>query len=323
MTDRVTPHMLREAIADTLRDCVKSYHLAAVCESLGLEPEREDEDPHRSKRWYVLGRLQTRQMAELATIAQRVTEEFGGRELIELVGRLGVRGVAGELKNLIFAADGPKPELVLADALNNVICITKNEQYCLVYDQPLADHGLTWRELVSWWTNRNQLPTDAGKERDNALHLYGRLERSMQHNGLEMEFFKTYAALYKQFGFGIPALIPQVYLHYDPYVRRRLTKSPGPLARQRMDFLLLMPARARIVIEIDGLHHYANDDGRADDHRYAEMVAEDRKLRLAGYEVYRFGAAELKRDRKRSVVSDFFRELLESHHSLPAASTAT
>jgi hypothetical protein len=105
MTDRVTPHMLREAIADTLRDCVKSYNLAAVCVSLGLEPEREDEDPHRSKRWYVLGRLQTRQMAELTTIAQRVTEEFGGSALMELVGMLGVRGVAGELKNLIFAAD--------------------------------------------------------------------------------------------------------------------------------------------------------------------------------------------------------------------------
>lgn len=27
--------------------------------------------------------------------------------------------------------------------------------------------------------------------------------------------------------------------------------------------------------------------------RYAELVAEDRELRLHGYEVYRFGAAEL------------------------------
>jgi len=30
-------------------------------------------------------------------------------------------GVAGDLKNLIFAADGPKPRIVLRDAINNVI----------------------------------------------------------------------------------------------------------------------------------------------------------------------------------------------------------
>jgi very-short-patch-repair endonuclease len=60
-----------------------------------------------------------------------------------------------------------------------------------------------------------------------------------------------------------------------------------------MDFLLLMPQRIRIVIECDGRQHYANETGLADSQRYAEMVAEDRELRLRGYEVYRFGGAEL------------------------------
>jgi hypothetical protein len=60
-----------------------------------------------------------------------------------------------------------------------------------------------------------------------------------------------------------------------------------------MDFLPLLPNRSRIVIECDGVQHCADDDGRASPHRYADVVAEDRVLRLRGYEVYRFGGAEL------------------------------
>jgi very-short-patch-repair endonuclease len=60
-----------------------------------------------------------------------------------------------------------------------------------------------------------------------------------------------------------------------------------------MDFLLLLPQRIRVVIECDGKQHYADETGRADSQRYADMVAEDRELRLRGYEVYRFGGAEL------------------------------
>jgi hypothetical protein len=70
-----------------------------------------------------------------------------------------------------------------------------------------------------------------------------------------------------------------------------------------MDFLLLLPRRARVVIECDGIQHYAdnhkldNERRYANPRRYAEMVAEDRELRLKGYEVYRFAGAELTNDR--------------------------
>ncbi len=36
-----------------------------------------------------------------------------------------VRGVDGELKNIIFASSGPKPEIVLRDAVNNIVEIVK------------------------------------------------------------------------------------------------------------------------------------------------------------------------------------------------------
>lgn len=60
-----------------------------------------------------------------------------------------------------------------------------------------------------------------------------------------------------------------------------------------MDFLLLLPSRVRVVIECDGQQHYADDTGKASPRRYAEMMATDRDLRLKGYEIYRFGGAEL------------------------------
>lgn len=78
-----------------------------------------------------------------------------------------------------------------------------------------------------------------------------------------------------------------------------------------MDFLLLLPRRRRIVLELDGIQHYADGGGRADPARYAVMAAADRELRLAGYEVYRFGGHEIAdRVRAPALLDDFFSRLL-------------
>ena len=121
--------------------------------------------------------------------------------------------------------------------------------------------------------------------------------------------FDTYASRYWT-SFAIPVLIPQVYLHYDPYNQRTRRNSPSgsPPARQRMDFLLLFSDRRRVVIEVDGKHHYASGD-KASPELYAQMVSEDRRLRLAGYQVYCFGGAELFNGTSRSMVEEFFQQL--------------
>lgn len=96
---------------------------------------------------------------------------------------------------------------------------------------------------------------------------------------------------------GLPVLIPQVYLNYDPYTRQE-RGDERVLARKRMDFLLMLVQVVRIVLEVDGRHHYAVQDSAdrdlyiANAKRYAEMSMEDRRLKLAGYEVYRFGGQE-------------------------------
>ncbi|MFP5361384.1 MAG: hypothetical protein ACLGI5_01485, partial [Thermoleophilia bacterium] len=71
---------------------------------------------------------------------------------------------------------------------------------------------------------------------------------------------------------------------------------------------------SRVVIEVDGKQHYAEGNA-ASPRRYAEMVSEDRRLRLTGYEVYRFGGAELSPtdpDAPR-LVREFFDKLICRH----------
>lgn len=68
------------------------------------------------------------------------------------------------------------------------------------------------------------------------------------------------------------------------------------------------------MIECDGKQHYADDDGRANPRKYAEMVAEDRALRVRGYEVYRFGGHELKEGSETRIGA--FLDALHARHNL-------
>jgi len=197
------------------------------------------------------------------------------------------RGVAGAAKNLVFASNGPKPEIGFADAINNDIKILSNEESCLVYDRPIRRDGLLWIELVDWWAAR-----DGTNSTNEAARTLGtRLQTSLASDG-ERNLFNSYFKLYRaKLGDRLPALVPQVYLHYDPAIVKRLRHRDG-LKRQRMDFLLLLPNAQRVILEVDGSQHFSKD-GAPSLALYAEMVSADRDLRLAGYEVYRFGANEL------------------------------
>jgi very-short-patch-repair endonuclease len=217
--------------------------------------------------------------------------------------------VKQEVKNLIFAADGPKPEIVLEDSISNKIRIVKNEQYCLVYDLPIPSTGLRWTDLVDWWANRKgKTSPTIETERE----LYNRLNKSLTSEPERLFFYTYFKKVRSSFSDKLPALIPQVYLHYDPYTLRELQGSRR-LNRQRMDFLILFSNQERIVIEIDGKQHYSDDDGKANSIKYSEMVAEDRKLRLAGYEIYRFGGHELQTEDKTTIIEEFIRGLFRKH----------
>jgi very-short-patch-repair endonuclease len=223
-------------------------------------------------------------------------------------------GVDGQPKYIIFASKGPKPDIIINDAVNMVIRVVRFGDQCLVYDEPPPHGDLTWQMLVVWWGKKILAdPRDDNTRRDIGLRL-----RSSLQSEPEVMLYDTYFKMFKPiFGMSLPALLPQVYLHYDP--RNQNERREPVLVRQRMDFLMLLRNSTRIVIEIDGKQHYADDDDHPSPIKYAEMVAEDRRIRLLGYEVYRFGGAEfISTIRAPETVTTFFKELFERHGIKPS-----
>ncbi len=221
-------------------------------------------------------------------------------------------GVRGSVKNLIFAANGPKPEIVLIDSVNNDIQIVQNEQYCLVYDKPILERGLLWADLIEWWIELRHITSQPRETQEK--QLYWRLLASLASPPERLLYRTYYQHFLPTLGVAVPALVPQVYLHYDPKTINQLPKGKR-LVRQRMDFLLLFSNHERIVLEVDGQQHYSVNN-KANPGLYGEMVAEDRRLRLAGYEMYRFGGYELREEDKGKAVTtliEFFEALFNFH----------
>ncbi|MFJ3498849.1 hypothetical protein ACIPPJ_35490 [Streptomyces sp. NPDC086091] len=216
MGDAVKPETLRSAIASAVAE-LKAYEVPDACVALGLAPGDENE-AFGSKHRYVMKRLRPLVVPELIAVARKVLDEYEAPELDRVLASLGMTGVDGEFKNLIFAANGPKPEIVLRDAVNNRLDIVRNAQHCLTYTRPLSAAGLSWAELVSWWQQTN--PAAAGDQAAASRTLCTRLAESLASPPEEV-LFHTYAALYfRDGGHALPALIPQVYLHYDPYTTK-------------------------------------------------------------------------------------------------------
>ncbi|MFD3565031.1 hypothetical protein ACFWVU_36035 [Streptomyces sp. NPDC058686] len=244
----------------------------------------------------------------LTTVFAPIREALERRERMHSGG--GLRGPRGDLRNLIFAAK-QKPEIVWRDVAAGTIEITKNKQHCLLYDRPVDASGLTWGQLTDWWRLQDGNYALPGESLHGALR--NRLAGSL--NEPEQLMLDTYWQLSISRGFtDTPALLPQVYLHYDPLTHnQRVIRAEGQvLARQRMDFLLLAPGGRRYVLELDGKHHYSRENGQAAPELYAEMVREDRRIRLQGYEVYRFGGAEFTNKQEvKAMLREFFADLLD------------
>ncbi len=235
----------------------------------------------------------------------RETDTKGGYPVFTVVSLHAAR--KGRPKNLIFAS-AEKPDLRFRDALNNDIEIVTNADKVLVYDRPIGIDGLRWHDLQLWWSE-----TEGVADADTAKRsLYTRLRKSLPLNSPPQALL--FDAYYQGFGSAVPqlpALLPEVWLHWDPRTVRE--RGRDALLRFRMDFLLLLPQGIRVVIEVDGRHHYADGDGLADVQRYAQMVMADRDLKLAGYEVYRFGAAELQQTTAKADVKRFFDALFNRY----------
>lgn len=148
-----------------------------------------------------------------------------------------------------------------------------------------------WNCLVEWYAAENGIE----RNQENAFlrRLCDCLDTSFKENGSksgpETWMLQAYFELKSELGIDLPALIPQVYLYYDP--RTQKERGYKLFEHQKMDFLMVISHRNRVVIEIDGKQHYADGD-RASPKLYSEMVKAHREMSLCGYDVYRFGGYE-------------------------------
>jgi very-short-patch-repair endonuclease len=240
---------------------------------------------------------------KLCQIELQETHTAGGYPVFTAVS-MG-KGVRTAPKNLIFASKN-KPDLRFSDAINNDVEVVTGQADVLIYDRLIGSEGLTWKDLQAWWGESNGVAGDEAKK-----SLYRRLISCLPVDSPPQRLlFETYFRHFNQSVPRLPALLPEVWLHWDPRTVRERGKDA--LLRFRMDFLMLLPNGARVVIEVDGKHHYADHDSRANPEKYAAMAAADRDLRLSGYDVYRFGAAELAA-RGASAIGEFFERLFREY----------
>lgn len=188
---------------------------------------------------------------------------------------------------ILFASRRAKPDLRLKDVLEADIEVLSRSEDLLHYTDPVGPEGLTWSRLQAWWAAQHPDAEDPKRT------LYSRLMLAVPTSSPQARrlFQQYYTAMAGRPDF--PALLPEVWVHWDPQAKvQRGDETP---VAHRIDFLMLQQRR-RIVVEVDGMQHYATKDGRACSSRYTDTVRADRQLRLAGYEVYRFSTAELECD---------------------------
>lgn len=217
---------------------------------------------------------------------------------------------------IIFAAQS-KPDFQVHNINTNIedisIDISDPSKY-LVYDEGNQKNLITWNELNSWYIKiRNRYPfhriTSTLKEQcENSLS-----------NPFERDFFKYYFELYEEkLNTKLPALFPQVHLNVDTKNKNKENKI-----NQRMDFMLCLNNGKRIIIELDGYEHYAEKiyhpngtyNYKFAPKNYANMVTVDRKLRLDGYDIYRFGGSEYAKNPMdfKNIMKEFFDALFEKY----------
>jgi very-short-patch-repair endonuclease len=290
--------------ADVLHQ-VSANEISTVCDRLGLGPS--DKEPFSSKRAYVRDRVNRTLQADLPAVVDRLVAEFGPNAnaarsegssppWLQAYDTLAMLAAPGGVQQIVFASRG-KPDLVIDDVPSGRL--KDSAARSLIWRTPVGPKGLTVGDLRRWWTD----------EYGGHGSLYRRLDASV---GSEAER-RLLEGYYKRFvpehgGGGLAALLPQVWLHYDPLTRQQRLGRKA-LERQRLDFLMFAPQGRKILLEVDGPHHIADDDGRASLGRYAAQLAADRALVLQAFTIFRFGANELSPNRHQQVLHEFFLEL--------------
>ncbi|MBY4212609.1 hypothetical protein HQO27_01780 [Rhodococcus fascians] len=240
-----------------------------------------------------------------ANLELREVDSVGGYPVFSLVS---TQTPTSRPKTIIFAS-ASKPDLRVSDAVAGEIEIV-DARGALVYDAVIGTDGLRFDALCRWWSALNQEIEDS----NTARSLYERLNSSIPaESPPQHHLFWAYHNLYRARLGAIPALLPEVWLHWDPKTIE--TRGVKALLGQRMDFLMLGPNNQRIILEVDGDSRYTDANGKPSPARYARNTRYDRDMQLRNYSVYRFGGYELpSREVATELLADFFERLFFKHH---------
>src|SRR4051812_18883310 len=293
-----------EQAADVLHP-ISANEISAVCDRLGLCPS--DKEPFSSKRAYVRDRVRRTPLADLPAVIDSLAAEFGPTAdvarsegspspWLQAYDTLAKLAAPGGVQQIVFASCG-KPDLVIDDVPSGRL--HDSAARALIWRTQVGPKGLTVGDLRLWWS----------AEYAGHGSLYRRLNASIGSEA-ERRLLEEY---YKRFvpehgGDELPALLPQVWLHHDPLTRQQRLGGKA-LERQRLDFLMFAPKGHKILLEVDGPRHIADDDGRASLDRYAAQLAADRALVLHGFTIFRFGANELSAGKSAKLFEEFFMKL--------------
>jgi hypothetical protein len=302
--DRLSIALVADTCAEILY--VRSANdLAQWCDRLELGPSNKE--PFSSKRAYVRDRVLNTPTEKLPAIVNNVLREFqphadgkGKEPPTEVWLRAwdALREAVGvdEHTTIVFASRG-KPDLVLDDVPHSQIADAKGA--ALIWRTRVPEGGLTIDDMVGWWRS-NRRDDDS---------LYQRFWKCCQtdEERVVLDFYYKGIASGESRG-ELPALLPQVWLAYDPLTREQRFGKPA-LDQQRLDFLMYLPGRRKMIIEIDGIYHISQGDGRACLGVYSKGLAAERGLMAKGYTVYRFGTDEIQQNAA-EVLGQFFHDIL-------------
>ena len=192
---------------------------------------------------------------------------------------------------IIFAAKG-KPNLNI-NLTNLDIKFNKDNQNYYIYNKEISNLGVKKSDIEKWCLE-NKIEKD---------EFYNKIEKSIRNSAeYQIKFYKYYMKNiytdYKNDFF----IFPEVYVNVN-------VKKGDLENKQCVDFMIILPSKQKIIIEIDGIGHYGkkrNEEWYADIKNYTIDRKFDRQMQLDGYKVFRFSNSEIDNT---DLLDEFFERL--------------
>ena len=298
MKSQATRSDLIHAVSTLVDKAITRAELLTELAAIGIDV-RDNNIQNDGKEKYTrlaLGKLDD---SEVRGISERALERFASNREESKEAHENLRSLIHNSEKTtlkLYFSGNKKPDIIVKDLTRGILeTMNLNGN---VYVEISSNDYLSWEVLA------NKLKSDFPDYSSLLKKMYGSIPTLSPQ---ARKFFKVYLGMTVELKLlGLPALIPEFYLHYDPMTIK--FRGGKALESQRCDFYMKM-AEKEIIFEIDGIQHYANRDNTVNRSGYGKQCAWDRERLLRGYEIYRFGTAEFDGPDSEKMIEQFFRQL--------------